>query len=180
MIVEVQAVRRDLRRADNTLAQVLNKIVRGLAVALAGAVADDRPRSGCQRNVGVLVPKHRRGLARAFLWIALVADIGPQLVALDPVDVKADHHAVVQFYAAAADASAKAGNGLAISASEAADGALADALTERADNFNLLSRERIFMAGAIRHIRGMGRDGNSEPIAAIFATVGCQGAQSRG
>ena len=75
-----------------------------VAVALAGAIGDDRPGGRRQRDVGVLVALTGDGRRSAFLRVSLVADIGPQLVAFDPVDAKADHHAVVQFGAAAPDA----------------------------------------------------------------------------
>ena len=65
----------------------------------------------------------------AFLRVALVADVGPQLITFDPVDVKADHHAVVQLYAAPPDGERQPGDCLAIDVSETADGALADALS---------------------------------------------------
>ena len=140
-LVVVQAVRADFRRADHATAQVLDKIVRSRAVALASAIANNRPRGRCERHVGVLVPEHRGGLGGAFLRISLVADVGPQLVTLDPVDVQADHHAVMQFCAATADGERQPGDGLAIGVREAADGTLADALTEHADDFNLLVEE---------------------------------------
>ena len=59
-----------------------------------------------------------------------MADIGPQLVTFDPVHAKADHHAVVQFGAAATDAKRQARDRLAVGAGEAAHGTLADALAQ--------------------------------------------------
>src|SRR6185437_7958926 len=53
-LVEVQSVRADLRCADHATAQVLDKIVRGRVVALAGSVPDNRPCGRCKRDVGVL------------------------------------------------------------------------------------------------------------------------------
>ena len=50
---------------------------------------------------------------------------------------KPDHHAVVQLYAATADAKRKARDRLAISVSQARNGALADAFAKRIDNFDL-------------------------------------------
>jgi len=72
------------------------------------------------------------------LRIALVADEGPKLVALDPVDSQADHHSVVQLGAASPDAKRQAGDGLAVGAGEAGDSALADAFTQGTDDFDLL------------------------------------------
>ena len=58
--------------------------------------------------------------------------------------VKPDHHAVVQFGAAAADVEREPRDRLAVGVGEAAHGALADAFTEGADDFNLLvAREDI-------------------------------------
>jgi hypothetical protein len=54
-LVVVHAVRADFRRADHAAPQVLDKIVRGRAVPLAGAIGDDRPCRRRQPNVGVLV-----------------------------------------------------------------------------------------------------------------------------
>ena len=54
------------------------------------------------------------------------------------MDVKADHHTVVQLSAAFADGQREARDGLAVGTREAAHGALADALTEHSDNLNLL------------------------------------------
>ena len=51
---------------------------------------------------------------------------------------KPDHHAVVQFGSTAADGERQPGDRLAVGIGEAANGALADAFTERGDDFNLL------------------------------------------
>src|SRR4051794_19880219 len=102
-LVMVPSVRRNLRCADHALAQVLNEIVRHGPGALAGAIADDRAAGRAQSDERVLVAAHRRRMPhRTFLWIALVADVGPELVAFDAVDTQADHQAVVQFGAASA------------------------------------------------------------------------------
>jgi hypothetical protein len=67
----------------------------------------------------------------AFLRIALVADIGPQLIAFDPLNAKPDHHAAVQFCAATPDAKRKARDRLAIGISQTRNGALADAFPHK-------------------------------------------------
>ena len=110
-----------------------------------------------------------------------MAHIGPQLVALDPVDVKADHHAVVQFCAAAADRHRQPGDRLAICLGKAADGALADALTEHSDDFNLLIAGKDVHGGPNPTRCGKGRQWEIPScIRAILRTVGYSGAQSRG
>jgi hypothetical protein len=86
----------------------------------------------------VLIAEYGRFAGLAFLRIPLVADIGPQLVAFDPVHAKPDHHAIVKLGAATANGHREARDRLAICLSEAADGALAHALTEHSDDFNLL------------------------------------------
>src|SRR5580700_7973042 len=55
--IVMQAIGRNLRRPDHATAQVLNEIVRGRAIALTGAIADDGPRRGRQCDIGVLVAK---------------------------------------------------------------------------------------------------------------------------
>ncbi|MGC1780578.1 MAG: hypothetical protein WBB34_21795 [Xanthobacteraceae bacterium] len=76
-----------------------------------------------------------------------MADIGPELVAFDPVDVKPDHHPIVQFGAPGADGERQPGDRLAVGAGEAAHGALADALTEHSDDFNLLGFGKVVHGG---------------------------------
>ena len=43
-LIRLEAIRRDFRRTDHTLTQVPNELVRAVAAALAGVVADDRAR----------------------------------------------------------------------------------------------------------------------------------------
>ena len=43
VLVRRQAIRRELRRADDALAHILNELFGILSAALAGEVADDRP-----------------------------------------------------------------------------------------------------------------------------------------
>jgi hypothetical protein len=54
------AIRRELRRAQHALAQVLHKLIRGDAIALAGAVGRDHLRGRAQRDVGILVANGKR------------------------------------------------------------------------------------------------------------------------
>ena len=56
----------------------------------------------------------RGGLA--IVRITLVADIGPQLITFDSTHPQPDHHAVVQFGHAVADAERQPSNGLVIGA----------------------------------------------------------------
>ena len=67
-----------------------------------------------------------------------MADIGPQLVAFDPVRANADHHAVVQFGAATTDLKGELADRLAIDAGNAGNGADAEAFGQGGDDFNLL------------------------------------------
>ena len=104
-----------------------------------------------------------------------------QLITFDPVDVQPDHHAVVQLYGTTANSHRQPGDGLAVGASEAADGALADALTEHSDDFNLLGfREHIHGGPDQSTSRKVSPNGNSGPYAPDCVTVGYRGAQSRG
>jgi hypothetical protein len=76
-----------------------------------------------------------------------VADVGPQLVALDPLHVQADHHAVVHLGGATANREREARDRLAVGISQARDGTLADALTERGDDLNLLFAGEVVHGG---------------------------------
>ena len=74
----------------------------------------------------------------AFHALLLLADVAPDFVELDAAGADADHHAVMQFGAAATNAQSEARDRLAIGVGEARDGALADALTEGGNDFDLL------------------------------------------
>jgi hypothetical protein len=67
----------------------------------------------------------------AFLRVALVADVGPQFVAFDPMDAKPDHHTVVQFSTAPADIEWQPSDRLAVGIGETTNSALADAFASR-------------------------------------------------
>src|ERR1700683_1203257 len=78
VFVVQKAIGGNFRRANHAAAQVLNKLVRSVAVALAGELTDDGASGGSERNVSVLVAKYgRRPALRTRLRIALVADIAP-------------------------------------------------------------------------------------------------------
>ena len=138
LLVGVQAVRRNLRHADHALAQVLNEIVRGLAVALAGAIADDRPRGGGQRDIGVLVAQYgRRGAA------CLSADCAcgrrrPTARRIRSGEREGRPSCGRAIRRNHGRRERQARDRLAVGVGEAAHGALADAFTERGDDFNLL------------------------------------------
>ncbi|HWM47938.1 MAG TPA: hypothetical protein VNR11_13620 [Xanthobacteraceae bacterium] len=141
----------------------MNEIVRGSAITLASVVGDDGARRRRQGDVGVLIAACRgRTPFQRLLRVALVADVGPQLVTFDPVDVKADHHAVVHLSAATADRERQTRDGFAIRASQARDGALADALTESGDDFNLLVAGKDVHGGPNPTRWGIGRRGEAD------------------
>lgn len=60
VLVGQEAVRADLGRSDHALAKVLHKIIRRLAVALAGAIGEDGLSGGAERNERVF-PARRTG-----------------------------------------------------------------------------------------------------------------------
>ncbi len=70
--------------------------------------------------------------------------VSPSAIAGVTMHTKPDHHPVVQFGAAFADGERQPGNCLAVCLSEAADGTLANSLTEHSDNFNFcVAREDV-------------------------------------
>ena len=79
--------------------------------------------------------------------LLLLADVGPQLVQFDPADADADHHAVVQLGAAAADREREASHGLAVDAGEARDGADGQAFQSAAMISICLSRGEVVHGG---------------------------------
>jgi hypothetical protein len=70
--------------------------------------------------------------------LLLLADIAPNFVQFDAAGADANHHAVVQFGAAATDAGTKAHDGIAMDAGKALSGADALAFGEAGDNYDLL------------------------------------------
>ena len=77
--------------------------------------------------------------------LLLLADIAPDFVKLDAAGANADHHAVVQFGAAAPNALAKAHDGIAVNAGDALSGADALAFGKAGNDLNLL------VAGKVVH-----------------------------
>ena len=84
--------------------------------------------------------------------LLLFADKRPRLIKFKTVHSNANHHAVVQFCAAATDAEREAGDRLAVAAGKRGDGALADAFAEGGDDFNLLFAGEVIQAGSIRRV----------------------------
>ena len=143
VLVRMKAIRADLRRADHALAQILDKQVRSLTVALAGAVADDR-------LGGADIPMN---VYWSPLWLiswrstrfCFLPTIAPDFVQFQSAGANANHHAVMQFGAAASNAVTKAHDGIAVNAGNALSGADALAFGEAGDDCNLL------VAGKVVH-----------------------------
>jgi hypothetical protein len=117
------------------LANVLDKVVRGGPVALAGAIGDDGAARGGQRDKGVLVTLLRFVGAGALL---LLANECPQLVQPQTAGANANKAAIVQFGAAHADLESEPADCFAVDADQARGRADADALIERGDALDLL------------------------------------------
>ena len=110
--------------------------MRAFGIPLADAPADDRLlRPGhADENVLIALGVDLMALGRSFASCRRMTT----LVQFQPARSNADHHAVVQFHAAKADAEGQAANGATVDAGQARGGADADAFTKGGNDFNLL------------------------------------------
>src|ERR1700730_1867543 len=102
---------------DNALPEIHQKRVGVLAVALADQVGDDCFPGRIDPDENVLVAKVRR-VSRLDPFL-LLADVRPQLVEFESVNLDELHKTVVQLGAAIADADAKAHDRVTMNASQA-------------------------------------------------------------
>src|SRR5262249_11966898 len=115
-----EAVRADLRCPNDALAQILDKEVAVLAIALAGAIGDDGLSGSAHANERI----HVTLLAdlMSLHALLLLADVGPKLIKLEAASADTDHHAIMKLGAATANTSAKAHDGVAVNASQSLNG----------------------------------------------------------
>ena len=100
----------------------------GFHVTLADAPANDRLLRPGHADENVLIALGVDPVALNVLL--LLADEAPKLVEFKTLSADANHHTVVQFHAAKANAKGEAANGTTVDASQARGGADADAFAK--------------------------------------------------
>ena len=165
----------------HALAQISNELVRGFAVALAGAIRDDRLAWMMPSAMYVYwSPVH--GDSRGSTRFLLAADVRPQLVAFHPVARGCRPSCDRAAPRTTTDASAKRADRLAVNASQPLDGADAAALGEGGDDCDLLVARKV-VHGLDPWSCGSARSGTLEKqrgIRYICLSGHCFGARSRG
>jgi hypothetical protein len=112
-----KAVRRNLRLAQHTTAQVMEEVHRAVGIPLPDAPANDGLLRSGHADESVLVALGVDLMALDVLL--LLANEAPCLIKLQAIGADADHHAVVQFHAAHAGAQREAANSATVDAGQA-------------------------------------------------------------
>lgn len=160
--IGLEAIGADFRLTHNAGTKIVTE---GFCIEprpLARAIGYDRLRGAGKSDERVLIA-HHVGVAFDNLLL-LLADVGPNLIQLDAVDLKVAHHATVEFGAAFTDLYGKAANRVAMDAGQALGRADRAALGKGGDNGGL------FFDGEIVHgIRPF--DLKGRPVIAILVVA---------